>query len=381
MKSFIRNKKRFKWAVAVLSIFVLVAFFSPFLANDHAIVCKDQNGWSFFTQKVGINGFCIQPVIPYSPQQTDVERYFSTSPLSEQPTLSWRNRHWLGTDKLGRDVAAGMIHGTKVGLLIGFISITLAFIFGVSLGMVSAYNKDNGIKFHFIQVIFGVISIFIIGFYGYYQWQLESFGWWILITYLVILIFSNILLNIIIKKFGWPQNVNFPIDTLLVKAIEVRKSFPGLFILLALTSLVTSPSVWSIIVIISLLIWPDFARYARAETLAVAEENYVVSAKVLGLGHWKILYRHILPNILPTLTVVACFSISGALILESSLSFLGLGLPVEQVTWGKMMAEGRNMYAWWLVVFPGIALFLIVLGLNTIAEEINDHQKSFSLDD
>lgn len=380
MKTTKHFTKRMKWASSLLLMFVLIAIFSPFLANDTAIVCREQGGWSFFSKNDTDDGFCLRPLIPYGPQRTDVERYVSTSPFSEQATLNWRDRHWLGTDRLGRDVAAGMIHGTKIGLQIGFLSIFIAFIIGVSLGMISAYYKDTGIKFHISQFILGAMTLFLIGFYGYYQWYLQSFSWWILTISFSILITFNIILHYTIKKIGWSQKINFPLDTLLVKAIEIRKSFPGLFILLALTSLITTPSVWSIIIIISLLIWTDFARYARAETLAVNEENYIISAKVLGLGHWRILYHHILPNILPTLTVVACFSISGALILESSLSFLGLGLPVEQVTWGKMMAEGRNMYEWWLVVFPGLALFLIVLSLNTIAEEINDHQKSFTLD-
>ena len=159
-------------------------------------------------------------------------------------------------------------------------------------------------------------------------------------------------------------------DTIVIKIIEIRKSFPGTFILLALTSLFAIPSVWNIVIIITLLGWTEFARFARAETLAVKEENYIKAATILGYDHFRILYKHILPNILPTLIVVACFNISGAILLESTLSFLGIGLPVEQVTWGKMMAEGRSMLQWWMVVFPGMALFIIILCLNTIADVV-----------
>ena len=154
---------------------------------------------------------------------------------------------------------------------------------------------------------------------------------------------------------------------LLLKVIEIRKSFPGIFILLALVSLFAVPSIWNIVFIISLLSWTEFARFARAETLAVKEENYILSVKVLGFNDLRILFRHVLPNILPTLIVIACFSTGGAVLLESTLSLLGIGLPVEEVTWGKMMAEGRNMNAWWLVVFPGLAIFILILSLNTLA--------------
>ena len=176
-----------------------------------------------------------------------------------------------------------------------------------------------------------------------------------------------------INKSDYFKKHNVPIDMLLLKVIEIRKSFPGIFILLALVSLFAVPSIWNIVFIIALLGWTEFARFARAETLSVKEENYILSVKVLGFSDVRILVGHILPNILPTLIVMVCFSIGSAVLLESTLSFLGIGLPVEEVTWGKMMAEGRNMNAWWLVVFPGLAIFILILSLNRLA---TGYQKS-----
>jgi peptide/nickel transport system permease protein len=191
-----------------------------------------------------------------------------------------------------------------------------------------------------------------------YQWLL----------YIVIFILFNWLIYYLTKDRSSFKKYKIDPDTILVKTIEIRKSFPGIFILLALTSLFVLPSVWNIIFIITLLGWTEFARLARAETLAVKNENFITAVKVLGFGHFRIIFRHILPNILSSLIVIACFSVSSAIILESTLSFLGIGLPVEQVTWGKMMAEGRDMQLWWLVLFPGLALFIIILCLNTIAD-------------
>lgn len=204
---------------------------------------------------------------------------------------------------------------------------------------------------------------------------------WVIFNPSVLYFSSACLVGIIIfgaiiswsNKSDYFKKHNVPIDMLLLKVIEIRKSFPGIFILLALVSLFAVPSIWNIVFIIALLGWTEFARFARAETLAVKEENYILSVKVLGFSDVRILVVHILPNILPTLIVMVCFSIGSAVLLESTLSFLGIGLPVEEVTWGKMMAEGRNMNAWWLVVFPGLAIFILILSLNTLA---TGYQKS-----
>ena len=114
--------------------------------------------------------------------------------------------------------------------------------------------------------------------------------------------------------------------------------------------------------------WTEFARFARAETLAIKEENYILSAKAMGYSDLRIMFKHILPNIAPTLIIVACFSAAGTVLLESTLSFLGIGLAAEDVSWGKILAEGRNLKSWWLVVFPGGAIFFLILSLNVLSD-------------
>ena len=363
-----------KWTIAV---YLMVAIFGSFLAGDVPIYCSINGKLSFpllsksfspssFNEKYDAKS-CLMPLIPYSPLYIDKDNPTAISPFGPSNTRMIKNRHWLGTDKLGRDVASGMIHGTATALKIGVISVFFAFIVGVGLGMMSAYYKDDGIGFSipqlFVMILFMVTGLYYLSM----EWLIFNTSILYFSGGFLVLIAVVRLLVLWLDKWQNSKKYHIPLDMLLIKIIEVRKSFPGIFILLALVSLFAVPSIWNIVFIISLLSWTEFARFARAETLAVKEENYILSVKVLGFNDLRILFRHILPNILPTLIVIACFSTGGAVLLESTLSFLGIGLPVEEVTWGKMMAEGRNMNAWWLVVFPGLAIFILILSLNKLA--------------
>ncbi len=341
-------------SVGLIAFFILTAIAAPYLANDKPILCISDTK-------------CIQPLIPYAPTTANFEYHASLSPFSEQADLAPAQRHWLGTDKLGRDVASGMIHGTRVSLMVGFISVLFIFAIGTSLGMASAYSVHKGIHLNIVQIAVLVFTFISASFYIMYD---ILFGvnpvWAILKSILLagIIMFS---IRYAGKKWTTLKKYRLPLDLILTKIIEVRKSFPGIFLFLALAAIFAVPSVWNVIFIIAITGWIEFARHARAETLAILETDYITSARILGLPHYNILFRHVLPNILPTLLVLACYSVSGAILIESSLSFLGIGLPVETVTLGKMLAEGRNMQSWWIVVFPGLVIFAIVLSLNNIA--------------
>jgi peptide/nickel transport system permease protein len=371
----------FHWSIFILFMYVMVALFAPIIANQYPLACKTEKGWLFpaiFSQDRHIhkaNSFidtdCIMPLIPFSPQVTDINNGASLSP--GQTTHIKHEKHWLGTDKLGRDVAAGIIYGTKTAIQIGFISVFFSFIIGVALGMIAAYMQD-GFRLDLLQIFTLGVTLFVLIFYFIFEWKFEQLNIWNFLLYSVGFLGINMVSSRISNLFSSTKKYKLNLDIILVKAIEIRKSFPGIFILLALASLFVIPSVWNIVFIITLLGWTEFARFARSETLAVKNENYITAAKVLGFSHVRILFKHILPNILSSLIVIACFSVGSAIILESTLSFLGVGLPLEQVTWGKMMAEGRDMQLWWLVLFPGLALFVIILCLNTIADVMTGKQ-------
>ena len=170
--------------------------------------------------------------MPFGPQGTGLKENASNSPMDG--IHSNQSKHWLGTDKLGRDVAAGMVYGTKTALQIGFIAVFFAFIIGVSLGMFGAYFKDEGLKMNSLQILIFLVSLFLFLFYFMYEWKFGSISLRAILLMIAIFISINYLVyRLTLKLPKWKQFSINP-DTLLLKAIEIRKSFPGIFILLAL---------------------------------------------------------------------------------------------------------------------------------------------------
>ncbi len=376
------NKNNFGIIIAkyILLFYLVVALLSPILIGDKQLICSSDDGITFpfisnayskDTAKLS-KKWCIEPLIPYAPGTMDASAQQGVKPFYRTEEKSLGYTHWLGTDKLGRDVLAGIISGTVTALQIGFFSVFLAFLIGVTLGMSAAYFKDDKWILNLAQWFFGIIGISISLFYLWYEnlvFHKDVFRF--LAYFMMVILFVYLINKQVFSKFNL-RKIAVPLDTIVMKMIEVRKSIPGLFLLLSLIVLFPKPSIWNIILVISILMWSEFARFARAETLAVREETYIQSVKVLGFDSFRILFIHILPNILPTMLVLICFNISSAIILESSLSFLGIGLPVEEVSWGKLLAEGRNMKLWWLVVFPGLAIFIVVLCLNIMATHLQN---------
>jgi peptide/nickel transport system permease protein len=158
-------------------------------------------------------------------------------------------------------------------------------------------------------------------------------------------------------------------DLLLSRLMEVVLCFPVLFLLLALAAFLP-PSPATVILAIGLTSWPGDARYARAEVLKVKDLDYTRAARAAGASTPRILLRHLLPNVLPPLLVSAAFGVAWAILAEAALSFLGVGLPASTTSWGGILAVSRDYIeeAWWMALFPGLALFLTVAAYNLLAE-------------
>jgi len=157
-------------------------------------------------------------------------------------------------------------------------------------------------------------------------------------------------------------------DVLLMRATDVMLAFPGLLLAVALVA-VLRPSVWTIFVVIGLVSWTGVARVIRSEVLSLREREYVLAARAMGGRNGRILWRHVLPNALPTIVVIAALSTSGTILLDAGLSFLGIGVPPPTPTWGRMIQEATSYYrvAPWLMLFPGVAVLFAVLSFNFIA--------------
>ncbi|QHW31678.1 ABC transporter permease [Paenibacillus rhizovicinus] len=159
------------------------------------------------------------------------------------------------------------------------------------------------------------------------------------------------------------------IDTLLMRFLEIIMSIPS-FLILLLLSIYLRPSVGNLIVIIALLMWMSIARIIRAETLALKEREYVLYAKASGQGAFGIIWRHILPNLVSVIIVSATNNVASAIMMESSLSFLGFGVQAPNATWGSMLngAQGLMFQAAYLAILPGVLIFLTVLSFNVLGD-------------
>jgi len=242
------------------------------------------------------------PWIASSPNAIDLDA------VLESPSPS----HWLGTDGLGRDVAARLVHGSRVSLLVGLLATAVALGVGVPLGALAGYA-----------------------------------GRWI--------------------------------DAAVSRTIEGILCFPGLLLVVAVLAAAPSwlarlPDALRLAVVLGLVGWTGVARYMRAEILRLREGALVDAARATGAGHARVLVVHLLPAALAPVLVTASFAVAAAILLEASLSFLGLGVSPPTPTWGGMLAEGRTLLtrAWWLSVFPGVAVFLAVLGCNLLGEGLRE---------
>lgn len=214
--------------------------------------------------------------------------------------------HLLGTDALGRDLFARMLHGARVSLLVAFSAVAISLVLGVTIGLLAAYHR------------------------------------------------------------GW-------LDALLMRFVEAQLAFP--FILLALTVLAALGSgLPQLILVLGVGRWDVFARVVRGEARTLMELQQIEAARALGAGALRVMLRHLLPNTLNTILVVASFSVATNILTESALSFLGLGVDVSIPTWGSILAEGRDYMrsGWWLTALPGAAIMITVLAINSVGDWLRD---------
>ncbi len=243
--------------------------------------------------------FCalLAPLIsPHNPIQPDLKNVLAG------PSFS----HPFGTDTLGRDVLARVIYGSRISLLVGFVSVGIATLIGMVIGAVSGY--------------YGGIA-----------------------------------------------------DEIIMRFVDLMMCFPTFFLILAVIAFL-EPSIWNIMIVIGLTNWMGIARLVRAEILSIKSKEYVLAAKAQGVPGLKIIFSHVLPNALAPVYVVATLGIGGAILTESALSFLGIGVQPPTASWGNVLAQAKDNIeiAWWLSLYPGLAIFFTVMGYNLLGEGLSN---------
>lgn len=329
-----RQKRLGVVALLYVAALSLVALLSPAIAGTKPVLCRFDGQW-----QAPCMGYFVEKWEDRMPVARKLRKRYSPERLKAADPESWAiwplvfqdpyrrvragewpgrpgnpsgmegrpsRLNWLGTTPTGVDVFAQLIHGTRVALLVGFVSTGIAALIGITLGALAGY-----------------------------------FGGWL--------------------------------DVLLSRAIEVMMCVPALVLILALLAVVDKTTIWHTMVVLGLTGWTGIARLMRAEFLKLREMEYVLAARALGAGQARVMFRHILPNALAPVLVPITFGIASAILIENALSFLGFGSPPPNASWGNLLKEGqRSLRMWWLVVFPGAAIFLTVLAYNLIGEALQE---------
>jgi len=163
------------------------------------------------------------------------------------------------------------------------------------------------------------------------------------------------------------------VDAIIMRFVDIMLCFPSFFLILAVIAFL-EPSIWNIMVVIGLTSWMGVTRLVRAEFLSLKERDFVLAARALGASDMRIIFKHIMPNAMAPVLVSATLGIPGAILTEAALSFLGIGVQLPTPSWGNMLTAGKDNLeiAWWLSLFPGIAILLTVLAYNLLGEGIQD---------
>jgi peptide/nickel transport system permease protein len=241
-------------------------------------------------------------VSPFDPLEQDIGQRLRPPGWQDEAGRT----HPLGTDHLGRDILARVVHGAQPALLVGFAAVAISGVLGMIAGLLAGY-------------------------------------------------------------FGGR------VDDALMRLADIQLAFP--FILLAIAVIgVLGASLFTIIAVIGVSSWVVYARIVRGAALSLREREFVQAAQALGGGDGRILVRHILPNVFTPWLVVATLDMARVIVIESALSFLGLGVQPPAPTWGGMLADGRVYIstAWWLATFPGLAILVTVLGINLFGDGLRD---------
>jgi peptide/nickel transport system permease protein len=423
--------KKYAWTqfkknkIALVSLYLLfalifIALFAPYIANDRPLYAKYEgnalypafasetrtdsiyNDKGDFVQvlqyditdwrQLNLTSVVWAP-IPYSPGSMDRYNRDYAAPSGKQRfknaageiiDIPSKFRHKLGTDGIGRDLASGLIHGTRISLMVGLVSMGIAAFIGIILGALAGFFGDNKLKIPRIKYHFTLFGVFMGLFYGFGQRKYvlsQAFsdgiaeGMIAMVISIGVVIGFTMLFRILSKTitYGWlNQEVSVPMDTFVSRGIELLNSIPRILLIITITAVVER-SIWIVMIIIGVTGWTGIARFTRAEFLRIRSLEFVQAAESLGFSSIRTIFKHALPNALAPVFVSIAFGIASAILIESSLSFLGIGVPTDIVTWGSLLNLGRqNLEAWWLIIYPGMAIFLTITIYNMIAEASRD---------
>ena len=272
----------------------------------------------------------------------------------------------FGTDDLGRDVFARMLQGAWVSLTVGFVAVGISVLIGIFMGGIAGYFGQHYIRLdHLLWLALLTAGV------GLMATGRPYAG----IVMVIAVVFGLFLLRSAksLPGSGLLKKNTISIDTLIMRFVDIMLCFPSFFLILTVVALLPA-SIYNIMIVIGLTSWMGATRFVRAEFLSLRELDFVSAARALGLGNFRIIFRHMMPNAVAPVLVSATIGIASAILTEAGLSFLGFGVPPPHATWGNILSDGKRFIfdAPWLTFIPGFAILVVVLSFNLFGEGLRD---------
>jgi ABC-type dipeptide/oligopeptide/nickel transport system permease subunit len=268
----------------------------------------------------------------------------------------------LGADMLFRDELVRLAYGARLSLLIALAATAIATVIGAAVGILAGYTEGApGILVPWPSLMAGLGGMAL--------WTRGHGGW------ATLSVVGAALVVIVAPKVAWLRfGLRVNLDTALMRVVDVGLAFPFLLLVMAIGAALDRTTPGTIVAILGLVGWLGTARLIRSKALVIRNLDYVVASRALGERTWRILLRHVVPNVAGPLIVIATVSVAQMIVAESTLSYLGVGIAPPAATWGQMLAQGQDYYlvAPWTLVAPAIAILLSVFGFNLLGEGLRD---------
>lgn len=269
--------------------------------------------------------------------------------------------HWLGTDPVGQDVWTILLFGARITLCVSLPAALLATFLGTLLGLLAGYWGNQRLQLpacYWLSAFLFAAGITLFKSPGN---SLGSAGW------PLVLGATTVVIGKLLSSFASMRKaIALPVDWLVLTMITLLATIPRLLLVLTVAA-ASEPTLWGVVVLLTLTSWPQSARLVRAEVSRVRQLPYLEAATATGLPPWRIIWHHLLPNVWGPVATTIPLSIATLIALETTLSFLGVGLPTEVPSWGRLLAFSRIAPgAWWLLVFPGLCLLATTLSLRQL---------------
>ncbi len=344
--------------LAILGLAIFVLFFSTAVAG---LVLTSGQDPVFDPALIRLQEKLLPPMTRSNPET-----------LTQDESPRW-GVYLFGTDDLGRDVFSRMLQGAWVSLTVGFVAVGISVLVGIFMGGIAGYFGERHITWNYVLIT-------LVMFAGLVMLGLEKIA-----TGIVLLVFGHALIAFLLISRRLFREKAIPkwlkilrknavsLDTVIMRLVDIMLCFPSFFLILTVVALLPA-SMYNIMIVIGLTSWMGTTRFVRAEFLSLREQDFVAAAKALGVGNFRIIFRHMMPNAIAPVLVSATIGIATAILTEAGLSFLGFGVPPPHATWGNILSDGKRFIfdAPWLTFIPGTAILIVVLCFNLFGEGLKD---------